>query len=111
MNALEKKLKAKILEFAEGQLQNVTPSIQIQAFYQGRKKVDLKLGNKHKYYDLASLTKIFFTTTAFMRLSEKKPSVLKQPIGKLEPSFKADKANISDLLTHTAGLPWWAPFY
>ncbi len=111
MNQLEAKLKKKILEFSEGDLSTVTPSLQIQAFHKGKLKADLKLGKKYKYYDLASLTKIFFTTLAIMRLTEKRTGVLRTPFSKIAPDFKAEKVNVTDLLTHTAGLEWWHPFY
>lgn len=111
MNSRERLLRDRILDFAEGDLTTVTPSLRVQAFERGRCVVDLQMGKKYTYYDLASLTKIFFTTFAWMRLAESHPKILQQPIGRWNPRLKASKVTPFQLLTHTAGLPWWKPFY
>lgn len=68
-------------------------------------------GVTYNYYDLASLTKIFYTVSALQFLNE---------FGLLLPDhfvkdyifeWKNPKTQIKHLLTHTAGLNWWKPFY
>lgn len=65
-------------------------------------------------FDLASLTKIFATTQAIMKLvSEGKISV-NDKVSKYIPEFAKngkEDVKIKDLLTHTSGLTPWLPTY
>jgi CubicO group peptidase (beta-lactamase class C family) len=90
-------------------------------------------------FDLASLTKLF-TATAFMRLMEAGAASLSTPVADIVPEFagrrpivptldplthgmqpvpreyagqsvEAGEVTCSHLLTHTSGLPGWAPLY
>jgi CubicO group peptidase (beta-lactamase class C family) len=58
-------------------------------------------------FDLASLTKVFATTTAFMRLVDQGAVALDDPVAKVLPSFaERDKEAVTfrHLLTHSSGL-------
>lgn len=65
-------------------------------------------------YDLASLTKVNATTLSIMKLVEDSVISLSDPMSKYLPEL--DTTNKSDMtikqvLTHTAGLKSWIPFY
>ena len=58
-------------------------------------------------FDLASLTKVFATTTAFLQLVERGAVALDDPVAKVLPSFaERDKEAVTfrHLLTHSSGL-------
>lgn len=69
---------------------------------------------KEQLYDVASITKAAATTLAVMKLYEEGKIKPVDKIGKyltfLEGSDKAD-LTISELMTHTSGLPPYVPFY
>jgi CubicO group peptidase (beta-lactamase class C family) len=65
-------------------------------------------------FDLASLTKVFATTLALMKLVDEGSVGLDQALSDLIPSSHlADKGPLTPrmLLTHSAGLPDWRPFF
>jgi CubicO group peptidase (beta-lactamase class C family) len=65
-------------------------------------------------FDLASLTKVLATTTAFMRLVEQGAVALDDPVAKVLPHFgERDKENVTfrHLLTHSSGLKPLRDFY
>ncbi len=65
-------------------------------------------------YDVASLTKVAATTLAVMKLYDEKRIRLSDAAAKYLPYLHGtDKAHItvSELLTHTSGLPAFIPFY
>lgn len=73
-------------------------------------------------YDLASVTKVAGTTSVFMRLVALGKVKLSDPVGKYLPEFLAaaptpeerprrERITVEHLLTHSAGLPAWKPFY
>lgn len=65
-------------------------------------------------YDIASVSKVMGTTLAVMRLYEKGKIDLDKPASKyLKELRKSNKKDITlkQLLTHTAGLQAWIPFY
>ncbi|MDR1792013.1 MAG: serine hydrolase [Bacteroidales bacterium] len=65
-------------------------------------------------FDVASITKVAATTLSMMKLYEDKQIKLTTPIGEYLPQLKGtDKENltIAQLMTHTAGLQAWIPFY
>lgn len=76
-------------------------------------------GNKQNYpvaekmktntiFDLASLTKVVTTATSIMILTERGKIRLEDPVSMYIPDFK-DDIKIKHLLTHTSGLPAYAP--
>ncbi|NLL28120.1 MAG: serine hydrolase [Bacteroidales bacterium] len=65
-------------------------------------------------YDLASITKIFSTTLAVMKLWEEKRFQLDDKLEKHLPISKntaAGNLHLDRLLTHSSGLQAWIPFY
>ena len=108
MSRIEKRFLEKLADSWKG----ATPGLQVQAFYRGRKIVDVGVGQTYRYYDLASLTKIVFTTTALMTLYDDKQFKLSDPVSRWVSWFPENHpASLKDLLTHSAGLTWWYPFY
>ncbi|WP_164885352.1 serine hydrolase domain-containing protein [Geovibrio thiophilus] len=69
---------------------------------------------KGSVFDLASLTKVYTTTLAVMRLVDMgllKPS---DKVGKFFPEYREGKkaiVTVEDLLRHRSGLPAWKPLY
>lgn len=59
-------------------------------------------------FDLASLTKVVSTATSVMILAERGKIRLEDPVSMYLPEFK-DEIKIKHLLTHTSGLPSYAP--
>ena len=65
-------------------------------------------------YDLASLTKVLVTTTMAMILVEQGLLDVDVPVAALLPAFAGgakDGVSVFHLLTHSSGLPAWAPLY
>jgi len=65
-------------------------------------------------FDLASLTKVVATTTVALRLVEEGVLSLSDPVSLHLPAFAGrgkDRVTIWHLLTHTSGLPAYAPLY
>jgi CubicO group peptidase (beta-lactamase class C family) len=64
-------------------------------------------------WDLASLTKPFVTAALAVQLARAGLFDLNAPLSGLFPDLPQDKARLTltHLLTHTAGLPDWAPLY
>ena len=65
-------------------------------------------------FDLASLTKIFATTTLSMILYERGLLDLESPVSAYIPEFRGenkDRVLVKDLLAHTGGLLWWTDLY
>jgi uncharacterized protein YbbC (DUF1343 family)/CubicO group peptidase (beta-lactamase class C family) len=65
-------------------------------------------------YDLASLTKVVATTTVAMMLVDEGRLDLDRPVSSYLPDFcdsGRDRVMVRHLLTHSAGLPAWAPVY
>ena len=85
-----------------------------QAFGHHTYAVNSKAVSVDDLYDLASLTKIMATTLAVMKLTEDSILKLDDPISKylknLDTTNKAD-ITLREILTHTAGLKDWIPFY
>lgn len=112
MNTFEKQLSSKIITCCEqGKLDLVTPGLQIQVYSKGKKKADLNMGKTYPYYDLASLTKILFTVSAFVRLVDQKKIHLNKSVSSYLDWWQEDTVTAKKLLTHTAGMPWWKPLY
>ena len=109
---LSKKLEKEILEFIEdGNLKKYTPSLQIEVYLGGQKKISLKMGPKYRYYDLASLTKIIFTVPAMMQACDLGLLNINHPVKKYLPWWPHSSTKIKNVLSHSASLPWWAPYY
>ncbi len=109
MNSYERKLHSRILERVP-ELAEITPGLVIEVHSKGRKRAHLRLGETYTYYDLASLTKILFTASSAIAYFSSQPAELRSPIRDYLPWWKHQTTPI-DLLTHTAGLAWWKPYY
>lgn len=108
MSALERKFLVKMGD----EYKKATPGLKIQAFHKGKKVLDVALGKTYEIYDWASLTKIVFTTSALMSRFDEGSWRLNDPIHKWVPWFPEESTwQVRDLLTHSAGLTWWYPFY
>jgi len=69
---------------------------------------------KESIFDLASITKVAASTLAIMKLEEEGKIDLDTPIGKYLPDLLlTDKESLTlrEIMTHTAGLRSWIPFY
>ncbi len=65
-------------------------------------------------FDLASLTKVMATTTAFLQLVEQGAVALDDPVAKVLPHFaerEKEAVTFRHLLTHSSGLKPWRPFH
>ena len=97
------------------QLRNMTDldfqGFKMQAYVAGKKRVDLGWGKTYRYYDIASLTKIIFTTSWFIQALEFRKISLKSSVQSILPWYKHSQVNIGQLLSHSAGNKWWQPFY
>lgn len=105
--SFEKNLVQKIQE----RLAPAAPGVQIQVHQAGRKISDLSIGETYPYYDLASLTKIIFTTQAMMKAFDEELWNLKTRVKDFLPWFQDEHTLVTQLLNHSSGLPWWFPFF
>lgn len=110
MNAFEKKLKKKI-DLGAGDIGEYSQGVVIDVWSKGRRKGQLHLGKTFDFYDLASLTKIIFSASEGIHHFSGFPRELEMPISKVLPWWKHRSVTPEALLTHTAGLEWWLPFY
>ena len=79
----------------------------VSRFGKGRTSV-----TSETWYDLASLTKPLVVTTLFLLARRGGALKLGRTVGEILPDAGRWKgATIENLLTHTAGLPAWAPLY
>ncbi len=65
-------------------------------------------------WDLASLTKVVGTTSAMLQLVGQRKVALDSPVVRYLPEWHAagaDRVTVRQLMTHSAGLPAWRPFY
>lgn len=106
LTTMERNLSALI----EPELKDVTPGVQVRAFQNGKIVCDIALGQTYPYYDLASLTKIIFTTQAMMMAYDRGLWNLKTKVKDHLPWF-AHPMLIRDLLSHWTGFQPWIPFY
>lgn len=106
MNLLEKELKKQFLEIP----QDAAPGFCLQVAFKGKKIIDMEWGKTWKIYDLASLTKIIFTTVQWMRGVSDQTLDLDQSVSKYLPWYLYSSTG-RKLLSHSAGNDWWRPFY
>ncbi|MFP5520752.1 MAG: serine hydrolase domain-containing protein [Bdellovibrionia bacterium] len=90
---------------------DVTPGIIVRAYHAGRLICDVNAGHVYPYYDLASLTKIVFTTQAMMQAFEEAKWNLETKVQSLLNWYPHGETKILELLNHTSGLVWWMPFF
>lgn len=95
----------------EPHLTDVTPGVLVQAYQAGKKICDLRIGDTYAYYDLASLTKIIFTTQAMMLAYDQGHWKWDSKVVDFVPDFAHKDVTIVSLLNHSSGLLWWKDFY
>lgn len=71
---------------------------------------EVKHANQNTKWDLASLTKILFTTTLFLYLHDRNILNVTDRIKRYLPNGP-EEIKIADLLSHSSGLPAWHAFY
>lgn len=108
MTSLERGLRKK---FTSVSLAEITPGVVIDVHYQGRRKALLGVGKTYDFYDLASLTKIIFTASAAIQHFSSVPRSLHRPIAEDLSWWRPRSTTPARLMTHTAGLDWWQPYY
>lgn len=106
----------------ESRWQEATQGFQLQAWQGGRLKIDVACGETHKIYDWASLTKIVLSiSNAMIEVGEGDLS-LRDSVAAWIPEIEdgltpaeirrvGAPLTIRDLLSHSAGMTWWKPFY
>lgn len=90
------------------------PSVHLKAFGRTSYEPDAADVRPDTIYDLASLTKVVVTTTIAMTLFDEGKLQLEAPVSSFLPRFRGgskDRVTVRQLLTHSAGLRWWAPLY
>lgn len=107
LSSLESRLERQLLEAIPG----VTPGIVVQVYKSGRKMIDIAVGDTSIYYDLASVTKIIFTTQAFMKSFELGKWNLQSKVVDFISDFPFSDMTLVSCLNHSSGLQWWEPFY
>ncbi len=98
--------------------QTATPGFCVQAYLRGKKILDLEVGETFRYYDWASVTKIVMGTTSCMQAVDDEVLSLTGLVSQYFPEFKSPYrgelqkfSRVRDLLSHSAGMTWWQPFY
>ena len=99
---LQKRLRVAIAE--------VTPGVQVQVFVSGKKKIDIAVGETYRYYDWASLTKVVNTVSLLMKAESAAELDSGDMLARFLPWAPLNVA-LRDLLTHSAGFPWWVPLF
>jgi CubicO group peptidase (beta-lactamase class C family) len=92
-------------------LPGAAPGVLVQVYQNGRKVCDVSVGDTYAYYDLASLTKIIFTTQAMMRAFSEGRWNVQTKVKDIISWFPHENILITQILNHSSGLQWWAPFY
>ena len=92
----------------------VFPAAQASVFHQGREVDRAAVGaDETTSFDLASLTKILCTATAFLALWAEGKVGPSTPVSRWIDGSPLAKhgATLGDLLAHRSGLPAWQPFF
>jgi CubicO group peptidase (beta-lactamase class C family) len=109
MNAFENALKRKI--DTEVELREYTPGVVIDVYKNGRRRGLVHAGDTYKWWDLASLTKIIFTASNSIGYFSDHPGELSRPVNEKLGWWRSRATTPALLLSHTAGLGWWKPYY
>lgn len=104
-------LEKNLIKQLEVSIRDVTPGVMVRAYQGGRIICDVAVGHTYAYYDLASLTKVIFTTQAMMYAFELGKWNFETKVAELLSWFPHKDVRLTELLTHSSGLPWWMPLY
>ncbi len=106
-SVFEERLTKQIRESLPG----AAPGVMVQIYQNGRKVCDIAVGDTYAYYDLASLTKIIFTTQAMIKSFSEGKWNSTTKVRDILKWFPHEETLVTDLLNHSSGLVWWLPFY
>lgn len=104
-------LEKTVMQKIEDSIRDKAPGVMVRAYQGGKIVCDISVGTTYAYYDLASLTKVIFTTQAMMWAFEQGKWNFDQTVQDFLPWFPHAKVKVRDLMTHTSGLIWWMPYY
>jgi CubicO group peptidase (beta-lactamase class C family) len=104
-------LEKNLMKQLEDRIRDTTPGVMVRAYQGGRIICDVAVGNTYPYYDLASLTKVLFTTQAMMQAFELGKWSFETKVADILPWFQHKETKLTELLTHSSGLVWWMPLY
>jgi Beta-lactamase class C and other penicillin binding proteins len=104
-------LEKNLISHLESSIRDTTPGVMVRAYQGGRIICDVAVGNTFAYYDLASLTKVLFTTQAMMLAFEEGHWNFDSKVSTFLPWFENKETKLTQLMTHTSGLTWWTPAY
>lgn len=104
-------LEKNLIEQLAPKIRDITPGVMVRAYQNGRLICNISVGTTYAYYDYASLTKIIYTVQAMMLAFEEKKWNLDTTLQSVLPWVKSPQTRLFQLLTHSAGYPWWLPFY
>lgn len=107
-NTFSKKLKEAL---PESEILAAAPSLTISVHHRGKKIFQEQYGEDYSFYDWASLTKIVYLASMWMRTFQTHAVKASDPLQAYWPEFRHADVRIADLLTHTSGLPWWNSYY
>ena len=93
------------------ELKNSTPSLQLSVFVKGQQQARVNWGKEYVFYDWASITKISFTVSIFMKLVSEKRLRLNDPLQRWLPWYPYKNVSVRQVLSHCAGYVDWFPFY
>jgi CubicO group peptidase (beta-lactamase class C family) len=101
----------RLIKQISDQLPGASPGVMVQVYQNGRKVCDIAVGDTYAYYDLASLTKIVFTTQAMIQSFAEGKWNLKTRVQEIISWFPHPETTLVELLNHSSGLVWWMPLY
>lgn len=100
-----------IKAFQGMKLLEATSSFHLSVIKNGKWIADFSMGKEFQFFDIASLTKIVFTTSVLMEAYEQGLYQMDDPLQKYLSEFSDKKISVANLLTHSAGHRWWSDFY
>jgi CubicO group peptidase (beta-lactamase class C family) len=108
---LEKKFEQKLKEQVGDPLL-YAPTQKLCVFHRGKVAFRWETGEDFLYFDLASLTKILFSASLWMRLFQEHSFHLSEKAVEFLPWWPGGaEVSLKGLLTHSAGLTWWKPYF
>ena len=103
--------ESRLAQRIELAIPGVTPGVSLQVYRGGDLLYDIRVGQTHPYYDLASLTKLIFTQQAMMAAFDQGKWDFATTVAEVLTDFPERGVRLQELLTHTSGIEWWKPFY
>src|SRR5689334_1939677 len=97
-----RKLESKLYERIKKEIPDLkayTPGLLIEVIHKGKLQAHINLGDTYRYYDLASLTKIIFSATAWMRWVSRSDFDLDLPAFYFLPWWRHRNISVRNLMT------------